>query len=93
MKFKDLDSNQYTIEWKRPDARVHGWCNGFYYYPEDGQGKNEIDPNMSAQLTLNTLIHEVTHAYFDEATETETAKFANCLSRLIYTEMKFRKIA
>jgi hypothetical protein len=45
---------------------------------------------MSHQLILNTLIHEVAHAYFEGATETDTTKFANCLSRLLYTNLQFR---
>lgn len=90
MKFKDSDKNEYTIEWKRPDARKYGQCAGYYYYPLEGQGKIQIDPRLSHQMILNTLIHEVTHAHFDDATETETTKFANCLSRLIYNELKFR---
>ena len=90
MKFKDTNKNEYTIQFKRPDARRHGWCSGFYYFPENGRGKIQIDPAMSHQLILNTLIHEVAHAYFEDATETDTTKFADCLSRWLYTNLQFR---
>ena len=90
MKFKDPNNNEYTIEFKRPDARRHGWCSGFYYYPEDGKGLIQVDPDMSKQMILNTLCHEVAHSFFEDATETDTTKFANVLSRLLYNKLKFR---
>lgn len=90
MKFKDPKGNDYSIEFKKPNVRGFGECDGFYYYPKNGKGRIQIDPKMSKQAILNALIHEVTHSYFDEATETKTTNFANCLSRLIYNDLQFR---
>jgi hypothetical protein len=90
LKFKDLDNNDYSIEFKKPDARSVGQCSGYYYYPQDGEGTIHVDPKMSHQMIFNTVIHEVTHAFFDDATETDTTRFANCLSRLLYNNLQFK---
>ena len=37
-----------------------------------------------------TVIHEVTHAFFDDKTETETARFADTLSRLLFNNLQFK---
>ena len=90
MKFKDPNNNEYTIEFRRPDARRHGWCSGFYYYPENGKGTIQVDPGMSKQMILNTVVHEMAHAFFDDATETETTQFANAVSKVLYNNLQFR---
>ena len=90
MTFKDPDNNKYTIEFKRPDARRHGWCAGYYYFPIDGQGTIQIDPGMSHQMILNTVVHEMAHAFFEDASETKTTNFANAVSGVLYNKLQFR---
>ena len=50
----------------------------------------EVNPHRTDQTIFNTVIHEVTHAYFDELTETEVTKFANTLSRILFNNLQFK---
>ena len=45
---------------------------------------------MSNQLILNTVVHEMAHAFFEDATETDTNNFANAVSGVLYNKLKFR---
>jgi len=37
LKFKNQDGIKYSIKFKKPDARKHGQCAGFCYYPHNGK--------------------------------------------------------
>jgi len=56
----------------------------------DGTADIEVDPDRTDQTIFNTVVHEVTHAYFEELTETEVTKFANTLSRLMFNNLQFK---
>ena len=56
----------------------------------EGPADIEIDPDRTDQTIFNTVVHEVTHAYFDELTETEVTKFANTLSRILFNNLQFK---
>ena len=88
--FKDPNSNEYTISFKKPDARSIGQCAGYYFFPYDGKGEIQVDPKMSNQMILNTVVHEMAHSFFDDATETKTTQFANAVSRVLYNNLQFR---
>ena len=90
LKFKNTEGTEYTVRFKKPDARKHGQCAGYCYYPRNGKAAIEVSPTESNQIIFNTVIHEVTHAFFDDKTETETTKFANTLSRLLFNNLQFR---
>ena len=91
IKFKDRTKNQYTIKFKKPQVKDEDKdLNGYYYYPKNGRGEIQIDPDMSNQLILNTVVHEMAHAFFEDATETDTNNFANAVSRVLYNKLKFR---
>ena len=55
--------------------------------------KIEVDykPGI-AEDELNTIIHEFTHAFFWDKTENQVYKFANAVSRFLYTECGWRKL-
>ena len=90
LKFKNQDGIKYSIRFKKPDARKYGQCDGYCFYPKDGKADIEVNPAMANQLIFNTIIHEVTHAFFDDKTETETARFADTLSRLLFNNLQFK---
>ena len=90
LKFKNTEGTEYTVKFKKPDARKHGQCAGFCYFPVNGKADIEVNPAESNQIIFNTVIHEVTHAFFDDKTETETTKFANTLSRLLFNNLQFK---
>ena len=90
LKFKNTEGTEYTVRFKKPDARKHGQCAGYCYYPRNGKADIEVSPTESNQIIFNTVIHEVTHAYFDELTETEVTKFTNTLSRILFNNLQFK---
>lgn len=88
--FKNQQGIKYTLRFKKPDARKYGHCAGFCFYPKNGKGLIEVSPQETNQTIFNTVIHEVTHAFFDDKSETEVTKFANTLSRLLFNELNFK---
>lgn len=86
LKFKTADNIDYEIKFRKPDSRTFRSCDGVCY----GDGRIYVNPYRKDQCIFNTIIHEVTHAYFWDKTETEVTKFANTLSRILYNELGFR---
>ena len=98
LKFKNTEGVEYTVKFKKPDGRRFkyfsrrgGECLWECWKPRmDGTADIEIDPDRTDQTIFNTVVHEVTHAYFDELTETEVTKFANTLSRILFNNLQFK---
>ena len=91
LRFKTPKGIVYHIRFRKPDVRTWGDdCCGVCFFPVGGEGKIYVSPHRGNQTQLNTLIHEVTHAYFGDKTETEVTSFANTLSRILYG-LKWRK--
>ena len=102
LKFRNTNGVRYTVRFKKPDARTWGnHCDGVCFFPTAVNGWSrasrdnlkahiEVNPYRTDQTIFNTVIHEVTHAYFPELTETETTKFANTLSRLLFNNLQFK---
>ena len=93
LKFKNTKGIEYTVRFKKPDARTWGnHCDGVCLFPRGllNEAHIEVNPHRTDQTIFNTVIHEVTHAYFDELTETEVTKFANTLSRILFNNLQFK---
>ena len=93
LKFKNTEGTKYTVRFKKPDGRTWGVnCDGVCFFPRGLLNKAhiEVNPHRTEQTIFNTVIHEVTHAFFDDKTETETTKFANTLSRLLFNNLQFK---
>ena len=80
----------YEVKFRKPDRRTFKGCDGVCYYPQNGEGKIFINPYRTDQTILNTIAHEIAHAYFPSATERDVTSFGNTLSRVLYNELKFR---
>ena len=81
------------MKFKKPDGRTWGNdIDGVCYFPRGllNEADIEVNPHRTDQTIFNTVIHEVTHAYFPELTETEVTKFGNTLSRLLFNNLQFR---
>lgn len=94
MKFKSTDGVEYRITFRKPDKRTWGEdCDGVCFYPTGDKSKSKIyiNPHRTNQTQLNTLIHEVAHAFFPDKTEKEITSYGNTMSRLLYNEQKWRK--
>jgi hypothetical protein len=89
-KFKTSKGIEYQVVWRKPDRRhkAVGLCSS----PKDDSPRIQISPHLSKQNELNTSIHEFAHAFFWDKSEHQVAKFANALSRFLYTECGWRKI-
>ena len=89
-KFKTARGIQYEVIWRKPDRRHRavGLCSD----PKDESPRVQISPHLGKQNELNTSIHEFAHAFFWDKSEIAVAKFANALSRFLYTECGWRKI-
>ena len=93
LKFKNTEGTEYTVRFKKPDGRTWGNnIDGVCLFPRGllNEGRIEVNPHRSDQIIFNTVIHEVTHAFFDDKTETETTKFANTLSRILFNNLQFK---
>jgi hypothetical protein len=93
LKFKNTEGIKYTVRFRKPDGRTWGnSCDGVCFFPIGllNEAHIEVNPHRTDQTIFNTIIHEVTHAYFDELTETEVTKFANTLSRILFNNLQFK---
>ena len=98
LKFKNAEGVEYTVRFKKPDGRRFRDFSrrgkealGVCWSPRmDATALIEVDPDRTDQTIFNTVIHEITHAYFDELTETEVTKFANTLSRILFNNLQFK---
>ena len=93
LKFKNQKGINYTVKFKKPDGRT--WkssTDGVCFFPRGllNEGHVEVNPHRTDQTIFNTVIHEVTHAFFEDKTETEVTKFANTLSRLLFNNLQFK---
>jgi|TARA_Y100000593_G_scaffold94271_1_gene192576 Zn-dependent peptidase ImmA (M78 family) len=90
-KFKNADGVEYEIIFRKPDKRTNAGVHGLCYHPDDKKPRIYINPYLTNQSELNTIIHEIAHAFFWNKTEKEIAKFANTCSRFLYNKGKWRK--
>tara|TARA_R100000808_G_C2027873_1_gene73079 strand:+ start:33 stop:332 length:300 start_codon:yes stop_codon:yes gene_type:complete len=93
MKFKNADGAEYQIFFRKPNKRYYGLiCDGYCTDPHRSNPKIYINPYRTDQTQLNTLIHEVAHAFFWDKKEAEIKKYADTMSRLLYNELGWRKV-
>ena len=92
LKFKNTEGVRYELIFRKPNKRAWGEdCDGVCFYPVKGNKSYiYINPHRSDQIILNTIIHETTHAYFPDLTEKEVTAFGNTLSRILYSDLKYR---
>ena len=57
LKFKNQDGIKYSIKFKKPDARKHGQCAGFCYYPHNGKADIEVSPSESNQIIFFPFLY------------------------------------
>ena len=91
-KFKNSEGIEYEVIFRKPDERHFGEVDGICTDPEKESPKIHINPKLGKQSELNTIVHEMAHAFFWDKTEREIYKFANTVSKFLFTNQKWRKI-
>jgi Zn-dependent peptidase ImmA (M78 family) len=75
---------RYELLLKKPPKcyKAEGLC----YDPSEKIPKILINPDQTDNRVLNTIIHEIAHAFFWEASEKTVNKFGNTVARLLAKE-------
>jgi len=91
--FKNTKGVEYEISFRKPDKRAYGDADGVCYPPEDKHPKIFINPNLTSQNELNTIIHELAHAFFWDKSERAVERFASTCSHFLWNNRwrKFRR--
>lgn len=90
-KFTNCKGDEYEVIFRKPNSGHYGEADGLCYNPEEESPKIYINPHLGQKSTLNTAIHEFTHAFFWNRTEKEVYAFANTLTRFLFTHCRWRK--
>ena len=90
-KFKIVGGTVYFVEFKKPNKKYYGKdCDGTCSPPDAKNPSICINPDRGPQTILNTSIHEFAHAHFWDKSEKEVKKFADSLSRFLYSHCGWR---
>ena len=90
--FKNCEGAKYEVIFNKPNAKHFGEdTEGVCHPPNETTSKIYISPYLTKQSELNTVIHEMAHAFFWESSEKTVTKFANSCSRFLYGECGWRK--
>ena len=86
-KFKNAKGEEFDVAFRKPNKRFFGKdCDG-YCTAE----RIVINPYRTNKTQLNTSIHEFAHAFFWDKTEKEVTKFANSLTKFLYSHCGWRR--
>ena len=91
-KFKNSKGIEYGVFFRKPNERIHGYSDGVCEDPKYPDPKIEISPYLTKKTELNTSIHEICHAFFWDKSEAEVTKFANTVTKFLYTKCGWRKM-
>jgi|TARA_R100000005_G_C4913817_1_gene150263 hypothetical protein len=82
VKFRNYEGQQYQINIRKPRKEVS--AEGICYPPKDGGcAKILINPHQNDNDYQETLIHEISHAFFWGTDEEKITYFAKKLSQLL----------
>jgi|TARA_R110000751_G_C13785576_1_gene481520 hypothetical protein len=91
--FKNTKGVEYQIIFRKPNKRAYGEeCDGYCEDPKDKSPKIVISPYLTKQSELNTIVHEMAHAFFWDKPEADIFAFANSVSRMLYNHCNWRKV-
>jgi len=82
--FRTYNRKRYELFLKKPPKcyQAVGLC----YDPIEENPKILVDPKLPEKDLLNTIVHELAHAFFWDSSEENVTKFANTVSRFLYKE-------
>ena len=87
-KFKNTKNITYEVYFRKPHSTHFGDADGVCWGVEkdEKEAKIFINPYLTPKSELNTIIHEFTHSFFWNRTETEVYKFANTVAAFLYRQ-------
>ena len=68
------------------------WFNGVMESTKEKDPKIYVNPYLTKQSELNTIVHEMAHAFFWDKPEKDIFAYANAVSRMLYNHQGWRKI-
>ena len=81
-KFANYEGQKYEIKIRKPRKEVRS--DGLCYPPEDGGcAKILINPHQSDDDYNETIVHELSHAFFWGTSEDKITYFAKTLSKIL----------
>ena len=90
--FKNTKGIEYEIFFIKPNEKYYGDVDGYCHDPKEKNPKIYINPYLTKQSELNTIVHEMAHAFFWDKPEKDIYAYANAVSRMLYTHQQWRKI-
>lgn len=86
-KFKNSEGAVYEVYFVKPNKAYYGDCTvGLCASPEQKNAKIYVSPYLTQKSELNTVIHEICHAFFWDKQEGRVNKFANTVAGLLYRQ-------
>ena len=82
IKFKNYEGQHYEVKLRKPRKEVK--ASGICYPPENvGVARILVNPHQSEEDIAETIIHEISHAFFWGTSEDKIAYFAKTLSQIL----------
>tara|TARA_Y100001973_G_scaffold9129_1_gene12477 strand:- start:292 stop:669 length:378 start_codon:yes stop_codon:yes gene_type:complete len=91
-KFKNTKGVEYEVFFKKPNVKWYGNVDGYCHDPKEKDPKIYVNPYLTKQSELNTIIHEMAHAFFWDKPEKDIYAYANAVSRMLYNHQNWRKL-
>jgi Zn-dependent peptidase ImmA (M78 family) len=91
-KFKNGNGVEYEVFFKKPNSKYYADADGYCHDPKEKDPKIYINPYLTKQSELNTIIHEMAHAFFWDKPEKDIFAYANAVSRMLFNHQQWRKI-
>lgn len=85
-KFRNVNGIRYEVYFVKPNEAYYGDIHGLCDDPEEKNAKIYINPYLTQKSELNTIIHELAHAFFWDKTEKEITKYANATTAFLYRQ-------
>jgi hypothetical protein len=89
--FKNAKNKRYEA-YVRKTPKEYEHCDGICEDPGEEDPRIYIKPDMSDRKEMNTMIHEMCHAFFFDEPEYKVYRYANAISSWLH-QMGWRKVA
>jgi len=85
-KFRNSNGTRYEIRFRKPNTAHFGKADGYCDDPEESAPRIYVNPYLTPKSELNTIIHEMAHAFFWDKPEKEIYKYANTVAAFLYRQ-------